>query len=34
MSTLTYAQTGTYNRSFTGQKQDISGGQYDFLMRE
>ncbi|HET9783770.1 MAG TPA: RHS repeat-associated core domain-containing protein, partial [Terriglobales bacterium] len=30
----TYAQTGAYNRDFTGQRQDIIGGQYDFLMRE
>jgi len=29
-----YAQTGAIDLSFTGQKQDISGGQYDFLMRE
>jgi RHS repeat-associated protein len=30
----TYAQTGADNRDFTGQRQDITGGQYDFLMRE
>jgi RHS repeat-associated protein len=29
-----YAETGTTSRDFTGQKQDIASGSYDFLMRE
>ena len=29
-----YLETGTQDRSFTGQKQDIATGQYDFLLRE
>jgi RHS repeat-associated protein len=29
-----YQETGTQDRSFTGQKQDIATGQYDFLLRE
>jgi len=29
-----YNEAGTQDRSFTGQKQDVSANQYDFLMRE